>query len=201
MQKVTTITGTSAFLPIANIDTDMIIPKQYLKTIKRSGLGQHLFAEMRYDAQGNPKPDFILNQKPQASILLAGENFGCGSSREHAPWSLYDFGIRAVIAPDFADIFYNNSIKNGLLPIRLPMDAVQALSEQSQPITIDLAAQKVICGNMSFEFTIEPNHKNTLLNGMDAIAHVLQYKDDIRTFEQNYLNAHPWLVMKDGKNG
>lgn len=201
MEKVTTITGEAAFLPIANIDTDMIIPKQYLKTIKRSGLGRHLFADMRYDASGNPKPDFILNQKPQANILLAGENFGCGSSREHAPWSLCDFGIRAIIAPSFADIFYNNSFKNGLLPIRLPMEAVQALAEASQPITIDLPAQTVRAGNLSFDFQIEANHKNILINGLDPIATVLRHKDEIAAFEQNYFNTHPWLAIKDRQHG
>ncbi|MDD2326147.1 MAG: 3-isopropylmalate dehydratase small subunit, partial [Alphaproteobacteria bacterium] len=146
MEKFTTLTATAAFLPIANIDTDMIIAKQYLKTIKRTGLGKWLFAALRYDEEGNPRADFVLNQKPEAQILLAGENFGCGSSREHAPWSLLDFGIRAVIAPSFADIFYNNAYKNGILLIRLAKDKIDALAQSNGPLTIDLTAQTVTDG-------------------------------------------------------
>ncbi len=166
MEAFTKLTAQAAYLPIANIDTDMIIPKQYLKTIKRTGLGKWLFAEQRYDAEGNPISDFVLNQKPNARILLVGENFGCGSSREHAPWSLIDFGIRAVIAPSFADIFYNNSYKNGLLLVRLEKEAIAALATQEEDITIDLEAQTVRTGISSFAFEIEPNIKSVLLAGL-----------------------------------
>jgi 3-isopropylmalate/(R)-2-methylmalate dehydratase small subunit len=194
MQKFTTLTGPAAFMPIANIDTDMIIPKQYLKTIKRSGLGRWLFAEMRYEADGKPRADFILNQRPQAQILLAGENFGCGSSREHAPWSLMDFGIRAVIAPGFADIFYNNSFKNGLLLIKLPKESVEALAAKAQEaITIDLAAQTVTGAGQSYRFEIEPNIKEILLGGLDAIESILLHKDKIKAYEADHFARQPWL--------
>lgn len=193
MEKVTQIEGEAAFLPIDNIDTDMIIPKNYLKTIKRTGLGRWLFAEMRYDASGTARSDFILNQKPETKILLAGENFGCGSSREHAPWSLLDFGIRAVIAPGFADIFYNNSFKNGLLPIKLEKAAIEKLAAFAGPVRIDLAAQTVSAGADSFIFAIEANNKQTLLEGLDAIAKVLQMEADIKSFERKRMAEEPWI--------
>jgi 3-isopropylmalate/(R)-2-methylmalate dehydratase small subunit len=200
MQKFTKLTGKIAYLPIANIDTDMIIPKQYLKTIKRSGLGRWLFAAMRYDQAGNPLPDFPLNKIPDAKILLAGENFGCGSSREHAPWSLCDFGIRVIIAPGFADIFYNNSFKNGLLPIKLGKEAIAELAQHNDPLTIDLEAQTVSRGNRSFSFTIEPDHKNTLLNGLDAIEPVLQMRGEIESFESKRFVQQPWLISKEDEH-
>ncbi|MGB9152264.1 MAG: 3-isopropylmalate dehydratase small subunit [Alphaproteobacteria bacterium] len=196
MKKFTKLTGTTANLPIANIDTDMIIPKQYLKTIKRSGLGRWLFAEMRYDKAGKPLPDFVLNKNPGATILLAGENFGCGSSREHAPWSLCDFGIRAIIAPSFADIFYNNSFKNGLLPIKLDKETIAELAQASDPLTIDLETQTVSRGNRSFSFDIEPDHKKTLLEGLDAIEPVLQMRKEIQNFEFAHFTRQPWLHTK-----
>jgi 3-isopropylmalate/(R)-2-methylmalate dehydratase small subunit len=196
MQKFTTVTGPAVNLPIANIDTDMIIPKQYLKTIKRTGLGRFLFAAMRYDAAGLPLSDFVLNRMPNAKILLAGENFGCGSSREHAPWALCDFGIRVIIAPSFADIFYNNSFKNGLLPIKLDKDAVAELAQATDPLTINLEAQTVSRGNRSFTFDIEAEHKKTLLNGLDAIEPVLLMQNEIKGFEEKRFSAQPWLKAK-----
>ena len=196
MQKFTTLTAKAAYMPIDNIDTDMIIAKQYLKTIKRSGLGKFLFAAMRYDETGKPIADFILNQKPDAQILLAGKNFGCGSSREHAPWSLMDFGIRAVIADSFADIFYNNCYKNGLLPLKLPQEHIEAIAALNQPVTVDLAQQKVTCGTLSFTFPIEENNKEVLLEGLDTIERVLRMADDIKAFEAKHFAAQPWLRME-----
>ena len=193
MEPFVTLTAKAAYLPISNIDTDMLIPKQYLKTIKRSGLGKCLFAELRYDDKGNPKPEFPLNQTPEARILMAGENFGCGSSREHAPWALSDFGIRAIIAPSFADIFYNNCFKNGLLPVRLASAGIDALRANATPITIDLAAQKITQGALSFAFEIEPSYKETLLGGLDDIAKVLKLGDKIKAFEQKHFDQQPWL--------
>lgn len=193
MEAFSKLTAQAAYLPIANIDTDMIIPKQYLKTIKRTGLGKWLFAEQRYDAEDNPISDFVLNQKPNARILLAGENFGCGSSREHAPWSLIDFGIRAVIAPSFADIFYNNSYKNGLLLVKLEKEAIDALATQEDTITIDLEAQTVRAGISSFAFEIEPNIKSVLLGGLDAIQSVLTYSKEIETYETAHFTRQPWI--------
>lgn len=193
MEAFTILTAQAAYLPIANVDTDMIIPKQYLKTIKRTGLGKWLFAEQRYDAEGNPISDFVLNQKPNARILLAGENFGCGSSREHAPWSLIDFGVRAVIAPSFADIFYNNSYKNGLLLVKLKKEAIATLAKQEDVITIDLAAQSVRAGQSSFAFEIEPNIKAVLLGGVDAIKSVLAHRIDIEAYETAHFMRQPWI--------
>lgn len=193
MEKFTTLTAKAAFMPIANIDTDMIIAKQYLKTIKRFGLGKWLFAAMRYDADGQPVADFVLNQKPDAKILLAGENFGCGSSREHAPWSITDFGIRAVIAPSFADIFYNNSYKNGLLLIKLDKQSIDALASSAGEITVDLAAQSVTSGGKSYRFEIEPNIKAILLGGLDAIESILQHRQDIETYETAHFARQPWI--------
>ena len=193
MEPFTQLTAQAAFMPLANIDTDMIIPKQYLKTIKRTGLGRWLFAAQRYDAQGKPNPDFILNRKPQAQILLAGENFGCGSSREHAPWSLLDFGVRAVIAPGFADIFYNNSYKNGLLLVRLDKTAIAALAESTHPITIDLGAQTVSGDAHSYTFPIEPNIKSVLIGGLDSIASILAHRSAIEAFEAKHFARQPWI--------
>lgn len=193
MEKFIKLTAPAAALMIANIDTDMIIPKQYLKTIKRSGLGKWLFAEMRYDTQGKPVTDFVLNLKPQAKILMAGENFGCGSSREHAPWSLMDFGIRAVVAPSFADIFYNNSFKNGLLLVKLPQEKIDELVACGQDVTIDLEQQTVSGGSHIFAFEIEPNIKEVLLGGWDAIAAVLKHREDIENYEAAHFARQPWL--------
>lgn len=184
MLAFTTLTGIAAPLKLANIDTDMIIPKQYLRTIKRTGLGIHLFDEMRHDDQGNDNPDFILNQPPynKATILLAGENFGCGSSREHAPWALLDFGLRCVIAPSFADIFYNNCFKNGILPLVLPADDIAVLG---QTVSVDLGAQQVRSGNHVFDFSIDPFRKTCLLEGLDDIGLTLANQKDITVFEGN----------------
>lgn len=188
MQAFTKLTGIAAPLPIINIDTDMIIPKQFLKTIKRSGLGKNLFDEMRFTADGKEIPDFVLNREPyrKASILVAGENFGCGSSREHAPWALLDFGIRCVIAPSFADIFNNNCFQNGILPVQLPQDQVDQLMEdakQGREITVDLEAQTVKAGNKQFSFTIDALRKDRMLKGLDAVGITLQYQDEITAFE------------------
>ena len=198
MEKFTTLTGIAAPLLLANIDTDMIIPKQFLKTIKRTGLGQFLFNDLRYTEAGEPLPDFVLNKAPftQAKILLAGTNFGCGSSREHAPWSLLDFGIRCVIAPSFADIFYNNCFKNGILPLTLPLDAIEQLAEQADTteITVDLPNQTVRAGNLSFTFEIDPSRKKTLLEGLDDVGQTL--KQDAATIDQyetRHKQSTPWL--------
>src|SRR5471030_2243222 len=161
MDKFTTLTGVAAPMPMQNIDTDKVIPARFLKTIKRTGLGVHLFDALRYQKDGSENPDFVLNQEPyrKAQILIAYENFGCGSSREHAPWALLDFGIRCVIAPSYADIFYNNCFKNGILPVILPKDAVDKLmqtTEAGQQIAVDLTQQKVTAGNHSFDFDIDP---------------------------------------------
>ena len=198
MEKFTTLTGIAAPLLLANIDTDMIIPKQFLKTIKRTGLGQFLFNDLRYTEAGEQLPDFVLNKAPftQAKILLAGTNFGCGSSREHAPWSLLDFGIRCVIAPSFADIFYNNCFKNGILPLTLPLDAIEQLAEQADTteITVDLPNQTVRAGNLSFTFEIDPSRKKTLLEGLDDVGQTL--KQDAATIDQyetRHKQSTPWL--------
>jgi 3-isopropylmalate/(R)-2-methylmalate dehydratase small subunit len=195
MQPFTTLTAKAVYLPISNIDTDMLIPKQHLKTIKRTGLGKFLFAERRYDDKGNPKPDFPLNQKPDAQILLAGENFGCGSSREHAPWALADFGIRVIIAPSFADIFYNNCFKNGLLPLRLDAASIEALRAKDDPITVDLEKQRVTQNALSLPFEIQPAYKEALLQGLDEIAKVLQLKEKISAFERKHFAEQPWLQL------
>lgn len=201
MEKFTTLTGVAAPLPLRNIDTDMIIPKQFLKTIKRTGLGKSLFYEMRYDQEGKEIPDFVLNQPAyrKASILVTGENFGCGSSREHAPWSLLDFGIRCVIAADFADIFYNNCFQNGILPIKLPQSEVDKLMDDAgrganATLTIDLEAQEIHRpdgGVITFE--IDPFRKHCLLNGLDSIGLTLQKKPQIETFEKTVSVARPWI--------
>ena len=198
MQKFNSLTSIPAYLPIVNIDTDMIIPKQFLKTIKRTGLGKNLFFEMRYDDNGNEIKDFILNQEPhnQSKILIAGKNFGCGSSREHAPWALLDFGITCVISSSYADIFYSNCFKNGILPITLPEEKIKELSEYSkrkEEISIDLTEEKIIFGNSEVKFDIDPFKKKCLLEGLDDIALSLAKKEKITTFEENLKNNKPWI--------
>ena len=198
MQKFNSLTSIPVYLPIANIDTDMIIPKQFLKTIKRTGLGKNLFFEMRYDDNGNKIKDFILNQEPhnQSKILIAGKNFGCGSSREHAPWALLDFGITCVISSSYADIFYSNCFKNGILPIILSEQKIKELSEYSkrkEEISIDLKEEKIIFGNSEIEFDIDSFKKKCLLEGLDDIALSLSKKEKITTFEENLKNNKPWI--------
>ena len=198
MQKFNSLKSIPAYLPIVNIDTDMIIPKQFLKTIKRTGLGKNLFFEMRYDDNGNEIKDFILNQEPhnQSKILIAGKNFGCGSSREHAPWALLDFGITCVISSSYADIFYSNCFKNGILPITLPEEKIKELSEYSkrkEEISIDLNEEKIIFGNSEIKFDIDPFKKKCLLEGLDDIALSLAKKEKITLFEENLKNNKPWI--------
>ncbi len=191
MEKFTTLTAIAAPLPLINIDTDMIIPKQFLKTIERTGLGKNLFDEMRFEQNGQEIADFILNTAPyrQAKILVAGDNFGCGSSREHAPWAIADFGIRVVIAPSFADIFFNNCFKNGILPIVLPKADVEALLERTQnpeqaTLSVDLVGQKISCvDGPSYDFEVDPFRKHCLLEGLDDIGLTLQKVDKISAFE------------------
>jgi 3-isopropylmalate/(R)-2-methylmalate dehydratase small subunit len=201
MQPFTKLTGVAAPLPMANVDTDKIIPARFLKTIKRTGLGVHLFDTLRYDGEGKERPDFVLNQEPyrQAEILIAHENFGCGSSREHAPWALLDFGIRCVIAPDFADIFFNNTFKNGILPIRLPREICDRLMEDARlggnaRITVDLATQEVVRPNGErIPFDIDPFRKHLLLNGLDDIGQTLQHAPQIDGYEAKQKADKPWL--------
>ena len=198
MQKFISIKSIPAYLPIVNIDTDMIIPKQFLKTIKRTGLGKNLFFELRYDEKGNEIKDFILNQEPYNSskILISGKNFGCGSSREHAPWALLDFGITCVISSSYADIFYNNCFKNGILPILLNEENIKELSEYSnrkEEISIDLREQKIIYGNNEVGFDIDPFKKKCLLEGLDDIALSLEKSDEINSFEKELKNKKPWI--------
>ena len=198
MQKFISIKSIPAYLPIVNIDTDMIIPKQFLKTIKRTGLGKNLFFELRYDEKGNEIKDFILNQKPynNSKILISGKNFGCGSSREHAPWALLDFGITCVISSSYADIFYNNCFKNGILPIILNEENIKELSEYSnrkEEISIDLREQKITYGNNEVGFDIDPFKKKCLLEGLDDIALSLEKSDEINSFEKELKNKKPWI--------
>ncbi|MDE1967782.1 MAG: 3-isopropylmalate dehydratase small subunit [Alphaproteobacteria bacterium] len=201
MQKFTTLTGVAAPLPMINVDTDKIIPKQYLKTIERTGLGKALFDELRYNSDGSEKPDFVLNQPAyrKAEILVAGENFGCGSSREHAPWALLDFGIRAVIAPSFADIFHSNCFKNGILPIVLPADTVAQLMDDARKgsnarLTIDLASQTVTRPDgQTVHFEIDQFRKHCLLDGVDDIGLTLKKETAIAKFEDRRKQAQPWL--------
>ena len=198
MQKFNSLKSIPAYLPIVNIDTDMIIPKQFLKTIKRTGLGKNLFFEMRYDDNGSEIKDFILNQKPynKSKILITGKNFGCGSSREHAPWALLDFGITCVISLSFADIFYNNCFKNGILPIILEEDKIKELSEYSkrkEEISVDLKKEKIIFGNSEIKFEIDPFKKKCLLEGLDDIALSLEKEKKIFSFEKNLKNTKPWI--------
>lgn len=200
MQPFQTISSIIAPLPIANIDTDMIIPKQYLKTIKRTGLGKYLFAEMRYDEKNHPVADFILNQSAfqQAQILLAEENFGCGSSREHAVWSLIDFGIKVIIAPSFADIFYSNCFKNGLLPITLSRETIeQLLSTNSSLVTVNLELQIITVDDVIIEFSIDGYRRNALLNGLDEIGETLISENKIIEFELEQKKIQPWLYSGD----
>lgn len=202
MEKFTTLTGIAAPLPMVNVDTDMIIPKQHLKTIKRTGLGKALFEEMRYDNEGRESDRFILNQDPyrDAQILIAGENFGCGSSREHAPWALLDFGIRCIIAPSFADIFFNNCFKNGMLPISLPSEQVGSLLADAEhpetaTLSVDLERQTITRSNgeaIAF-FEVDSFRKHCLLNGLDDIALTLQAQNDIAAFEAKQRQTLPWL--------
>jgi 3-isopropylmalate/(R)-2-methylmalate dehydratase small subunit len=200
MEKFTKLKGIAAPLPMMNIDTDMIIPKQFLKTIKRSGLGKNLFHELRYDLQGNVKNDFVLNWDPYKSscILVTGENFGCGSSREHAPWSLLDFGFKCIIAPSFADIFYNNCFKNGILPIKLNQEKVGFLlkeAENKKVLTINLENQIIIDENENkIEFEIDSFRKKCLLEGLDDIALTLKQINKIDAFEKDLSISHPWIV-------
>ena len=200
MQKFNQLTGVAAPLPMMNVDTDMIIPKQFLKTIKRTGLGKNLFDEMRYTTDGKEIPDFVLN-KPQyrkAQILVAGANFGCGSSREHAPWALLDFGIRCVIATSFADIFYNNCFKNGILPIALPQEEVDKLMDDANRganaiISVDLEKQEIRGPDGGVvKFEIDPHRKHTMLNGLDDIGLTRLKKDKIDSFEEKSKAARPW---------
>lgn len=201
MDKFTTLTGIAAPLPMMNVDTDMIIPKQHLKTIKRTGLGKVLFDELRFQENGEEIPDFILNQSPyrSAKILIAGDNFGCGSSREHAPWALLDFGIRCVIAPSFADIFFNNCFKNGILPIALSATEVDTLLEDAKDpetatMTVDLSAQEIYRHNEEIiPFTVDEFRKHCLLNGLDDISLTLQKSDKIAEFERQQQESLPWL--------
>ena len=198
MQKFNTLKSIPAYLPIVNIDTDMIIPKQFLKTIKRTGLGKNLFFEMRYDDQGKENSDFILNQTPfnNSKILIAGKNFGCGSSREHAPWALLDFGITCVISSSFADIFYNNCFKNGILPIILNDEKIKELSEyanRKEEISVDLFEEKIIYGNNEIRFQIDSFKKKCLLEGLDDIALSLKKSEKIKDFEKILKSEKPWI--------
>ena len=201
MEKFEKLTGIAAPMPLVNIDTDMIIPKQFLKTIKRSGLGVHAFDEMRYLADGSENPDFVLN-KPQyreAQILVAGDNFGCGSSREHAPWALADFGVKAVISTSFADIFYNNCFKNGMLPIVLPQEAVDVLMKDAEKgsnarMTVDLENQTVTTSDgESFAFELDPFRKHCLMNGLDDIGLTMEKVTAIDSFEGRSAQSRPWV--------
>ena len=198
MQKFHSLQGVPAYLPIVNIDTDMIIPAEFLKTIKRTGLGKNLFFEMRYDDDGNEIKDFILNQEPynKSKILITGKNFGCGSSREHAPWALLDFGITCVISSSYADIFYNNCFKNGILPIILEEEKIKELSEYSnrkEEISIELSEEKIIFGNNEIKFDIDPFKKKCLLEGLDDIALSLEKSKKITSFEKNLKDNKPWI--------
>ena len=198
MQKFNSLKSIPAYLPIVNVDTDMIIPKQFLKTIKRTGLGKNLFFEMRYDDNGNKIKDFILNQEPhnQSKILIAGKNFGCGSSREHAPWALLDFGITCVISSSYADIFYSNCFKNGILPIILEEEKIKELSlysSRKEEISIDLDEQKIIYGNNETKFIIDPFKKKCLLEGLDDIALSLEKSRQIDTYEKKLKENKPWI--------
>ena len=200
MEKFKTLKGVAAPLPMMNVDTDMIIPKQFLKTIKRSGLGKNLFHELRFDIQGNIKNDFVLNWDPykKATILIAGDNFGCGSSREHAPWSLLDFGFKCIVAPSFADIFYNNCFKNGILPIRLNQEKVNILMTEAKnknQLTINLDEQKIILADENvIDFDIDPFRKKCLIEGLDDIGLTLQKKDKISKYEESIKSSHPWII-------
>jgi len=203
MKPFTKVDGRAAPLPIANLDTDQLIPKQFLKTVERKGLAKGLFYDFRFDYDGKPKPDFVLNQPAyqDADILIAGDNFGCGSSREHAPWALLDFGIRAVIAPSFGDIFYNNCFENGLLPVVLPADQVHALMEEARGgnhlFSVDLEAQTVTSpSGKVFGFDIHPGRKEKLLKGLDSIGETLTHASEIDTYEAGRARTAPWLEAR-----
>ena len=198
MQKFNSLKSIPVYLPIVNVDTDMIIPKQFLKTIKRTGLGKSLFFDMRYDDNGNEIKDFTLNQEPynKSKILITGKNFGCGSSREHAPWALLDFGITCVISLSYADIFYNNCFKNGILPIILGEEKIKELSEYSkrqEEIEIDLKEEKIVFGNNEIKFEIDAFKKKCLLEGLDDIALSLEKSEKIASFETELKNKKPWI--------
>ena len=198
MKKFNSLRSIPAYLPIANIDTDMIIPKQFLKTIKRTGLGKNLFFDMRYDEKGIKIKQFVLNKEPynKSSILLVGKNFGCGSSREHAPWALLDFGIKCVIGPSFADIFYNNCFKNGMLPIILDEKKIEELiqySRRKENIEINLMKQEIIFGNKRIKFEVDSFKKNCLLNGLDDIDMSLEHSDKISSYEDKNKKNRPWV--------
>jgi len=198
MKKFNILKGIPANLPMINVDTDMIIPKQFLKTIKRTGLGKSLFFEMRYDETGKQIQEFVLNKEPynKSSILLVGKNFGCGSSREHAPWALLDFGIKCVISPSFADIFYNNCFKNGMLPIVLEEKQIEELtqySERKESIKINLEEQEIVFGNKRIKFEIEPYKKKCLLHGLDDIALSLEQSEKISSYENKLKKNKPWI--------
>ena len=198
MQKFNSLKSIPVYLPIINIDTDMIIPKQFLKTIKRTGLGKNLFFEMRYDDNGNEIKDFILNKEPfnNSKILITGKNFGCGSSREHAPWALLDFGITCVISPSYADIFYSNCFKNGILPIILEEEKIKELLEYSsrkEEISIDLKEQKIVYGNNETKFEIDPFKKKCLLEGLDDIALSLEKSKQMNSYEKKLKEDKPWI--------
>ena len=198
MKKFNKLKSIPAYLPIVNIDTDMIIPKQFLKTIKRTGLGKNLFFEMRYDDEGKEIDKFVLNQKPfnQSKILIAGKNFGCGSSREHAPWALIDFGITCIISSSYADIFYNNCFKNGILPIKIEENKIKEITEYSkrqEEISIDLEKQKILFGNNEISFDIDQFKKKCLLEGLDDIALSLEKSEKIKFFENNLKEKKPWI--------
>ena len=198
MQKFNQLKSIPAYLPIVNIDTDMIIPKQFLKTIKRTGLGKNLFYEMRYDNEGKEIKEFILNRPPfnQSKILIAGKNFGCGSSREHAPWALSDFGITCVISSSYADIFYNNCFKNGILPIVISDDKIKQISEYStrkEELLVDLSEQKITFGNNEIMFELDPFKKKCLIEGLDDIALSLEKSEKINSFEEKLKTIKPWI--------
>ena len=198
MEKFNILKGVPANLPMINVDTDMIIPKQFLKTLKRSGLGESLFFEMRYDEQGKKKDNFVLNKEPynKSSILLTGKNFGCGSSREHAPWALLDFGIKCIIGPSFADIFYNNCFKNSMLPIVLSQNNLEEIVEYSKRkeiVEINLTKQEIKFGNKIINFKIDPFKKECLLNGLDDISLSLEKSEKISSYENKLKKNKPWL--------
>ena len=205
MQPFRKVTGIAAPLPMSNVDTDMIIPAHWLKTIQRTGLGAGLFETLRFDAEGAPKPDFVLNREPYraARILITGENFGCGSSREHAPWALLDYGIRCVIAPGFADIFHNNCLKNGILPIALPQDEIDLLLKEAEnaadpTFTVDLEEGVILrpTGNAPLPFEVDPGSRDKLLEGLDEIGTTMQKAEVIRDYEAQVRASRPWLFRE-----
>jgi len=203
MRAFTRLDGRAAPMPIANLDTDQIIPKQFLKTVEREGLGKGLFFDLRFDGEGGEKPDFVLNRPAfrGAHMLIAGENFGCGSSREHAPWALLDFGITCVIAPSFADIFYENCFQNGVLPVVLPDEAVRQLTAEAKGgnhvFSVDLEAQSVTApSGQVFHFEIDPGRKEKMLKGLDAVGETLEHAGEIGVFETRRKLAQPWLEAR-----